>query len=138
MAKRFYVDTSAYLCILLGEKGSEPLRRELSGGELLSSTLLPLEAYRTLVQLAREGRIQPGHLQDTIDHLDRDLEQFLLRDLSLDLCRMRTMPVVQTPRSLDLAHLYTAWWFHERQPLSRFVSLDQPQTTAARELGLPV
>ena len=45
------------------------------------------------------------------------------------------MPIVSTPRSLDLAHLRTALWFHEREPLSRFVSLDTAQTQAARELG---
>jgi len=58
--------------------------------------------------------------------------------LALDLCRWRVMPIVSTPRSLDLAHLRTALWFHQRQPLTRFVSLDMPQNQAARELGLPV
>jgi hypothetical protein len=48
------------------------------------------------------------------------------------------MPVITTPRSLDLAHLRTAVWFHEQDPLIRFVSLDGDQTMAARELGLPV
>jgi len=47
------------------------------------------------------------------------------------------MPIVSTPRSLDLVHLRTALWFHQRQALTRFVSLDTPQTQAARELGLP-
>jgi prevent-host-death family protein len=41
-------------------------------------------------------------------------------------------------RSLGLAHLRTALWFHAREPLSRFVSLDTAQTQAARELGLPL
>ena len=48
------------------------------------------------------------------------------------------MPIVSTPRSLDLAHLRTALWFHEREPLARFVSLDATQIQAARELRLPV
>jgi len=48
------------------------------------------------------------------------------------------MPIVSTPRSLNLAHLRTALWFHQRQLLTRFVSLDVPQNQAARELGLPV
>ena len=45
---------------------------------------------------------------------------------------------VSTPRSLDLAHLRTAMWFHAREPLRRFVTLDEAQADAARELGLPV
>ena len=40
MAGRFYVDTSAYLAILLGEAGATALVRELAGGELLTSSLL--------------------------------------------------------------------------------------------------
>jgi PIN domain nuclease of toxin-antitoxin system len=135
---RYYVDTSAYLCVLLGEAGGERLARELRGGHLLSSTLLALEAERTLVQLSRAGRLSPEDVQSAVEQLGQDLSQFVLRDLTLDLCRSRVMPIVSTPRSLDLAHLRTALWFHEREPLSRFVSLDTAQTQAARELGLPL
>jgi hypothetical protein len=137
-AGRFYVDTSAYLCVLLGEAGWEPVARTLEGGHLLSSVLLALEAERTLVQLSRTGRLSPADLQDALARVEQDLAQFTLRDLTLDLCRSRVMPIVSTPRSLDLAHLRSALWFHEREALARFVSLDAVQVQAARELGLPV
>src|SRR5688572_29218289 len=52
--QRFYVDTSAYLCILLGEAGWESLSKELAGGEMLASVLLLLEAHRNLIRLTRE------------------------------------------------------------------------------------
>jgi hypothetical protein len=135
---RYYVDTSAYLCVLLGEQGWERIARQLEGAQLFSSALLALEAERTLVMLSRAGRLSPEDLASAIERLTEDLAHFMLRDLTLDLCRSRAMPVVSTPRSLDLAHLRTALWFHERQPLSRFVSLDAAQTQAARELGLPL
>ena len=135
---RYYVDTSAYLCVLLGERGWERIARELAGGLLLSSAILALEAERTLVQLSRAGRLSPQDMQDAVERLGSDLSQFVLRDLTLDLCRSRVMPIISTPRSLDLAHLRTALWFHEREPLRRFVSLDTAQTQAARELGLPL
>jgi len=138
MAKRFYVDTSAYLCILLGESGHEMLRRELAGAELVSSVLLVLEAGRNLVRLSREGILNAAEFRDCAAALESDMEQFLLRDLTLDLCGFRTMPVVSTPRSLDLAHLRTALWFHEQERLTRFVSLDETQMVSAREIGLPV
>jgi hypothetical protein len=48
------------------------------------------------------------------------------------------MSIVTTPRSLDLAHLRTALWFHEREPLTRVVTLEETLATAAREAGLPV
>lgn len=137
-AERYYVDTSAYLCLLLGEAGWQQLARELDGTQLLSSSLLALEAERTLVHLSRAGRLTPAELQNALDRLGRDLEHFAVRDLTLDLCQWRIMPIVSTPRALDLAHLRTALWFHQRQALTRFVSLDAPQNQAARELGLPV
>ena len=138
MAKRYYVDTSAYLCVLLGEKGAEALSRELEGGELLVSSLLLLEAHRNLVRLSRQGMLSAVRLQDASDRLDADVRMFVVRDLTLDICQQRDMPIISTPRSLDLAHLRTALWFHRRQPIHRFVSTDVAQKLAAREFGLPV
>lgn len=60
------------------------------------------------------------------------------RDLTLDLCRSRIMSIVSTPRSLALARLRTALWFHERDVLTRFVSRDAGRVQGARELGRPV
>lgn len=134
---RFYVDTSAYLCVLLGEAGAGPLIAELAGGELLSSSLLALEAYRTLVRLSREGLLSASDFRKVAARLDDDLEQFSLRDLTLELCRERVIPLTSTPRSLDLVHLWTALWFHRQEPIARFVTVDEPQGQAARELGLP-
>jgi hypothetical protein len=48
------------------------------------------------------------------------------------------VPAVTTPRSLDLAHLGSAPWFHASERIDRFVTLDDSQEEAARELGLPV
>jgi hypothetical protein len=101
--ERHYVDTSAYLCVLLGEAGWQRLAGEMDGTQLVSSSLLVLEAERTLVQLSRAGRLTPAELQNALDRLGRDLDHFALRDLTLDLCRWRVMPIVTTPRSLDLA-----------------------------------
>lgn len=138
MAPRHYLDTSAYLAVLLGESGSEAIQREISGSQLLASVLLVLEARRTLVKLAREGSISASALTAALGRIEEDLDSLVLRDLTLDLCATKPVPLVTTPRSLDLAHLRTAMWFHDREPITGFVSLDRSQNTAARELGLPV
>jgi PIN domain nuclease of toxin-antitoxin system len=135
---RYYVDTSAYLNVVLGEAGSAELVTELHAGRLLSSVLLALEAERTLVNLSRRGRLTPEQLQEALSRLRDDMRAYELRDLTFDLCISRVMPIVSTPRSGDLAHLRTALWFHERHALTRFVSVDVGQNQAARELGLPV
>jgi hypothetical protein len=53
------------------------------------------------------------------------------------LCASSLLPPLVTPRSLDLAHLRTALWFHAAEPLERFVTMDPSQEEAARDLGLP-
>ena len=135
---RLYLDTSAYLCILLGEEGSEPLSRETDAAELLSSVLLVLEARRNLIRLAREGTLTADRYQTSLDRLEQDTNRFVLRDVTLDLCQSMTLPAVITPRSLDLAHLRSALWFHAAEKIDRFVTMDTSQEQAAKELGLPV
>jgi hypothetical protein len=126
------------LCILLGEDGSERLSRETEAAELLSSVLLVLEAKRNLIRLAREGTLAGKQYKTAIDRLYQDVVRFSLRDVTLELCQSIMMPAVATPRTLDLAHLRTALWFHAAQKIDRFVTMDAAQEQAARELGLPV
>jgi hypothetical protein len=136
--RRLYLDTSAYLCLLLAEEGWEGLSRETDGAELLSSVLLVLEARRNLIRLAREGALKPEQYKTCIGRVDQDTSLFVLRDLTLDLCQSNLVPAVTTPPSLDLAHLRSALWFHAAQPIVRFVTMDGSQEQTARELGLPV
>jgi PIN domain nuclease of toxin-antitoxin system len=135
--RRVYVDTSAYLCILLGEDGSDRLLKATDGAGLYSSVLLVLEAKRNLTRLARETALTPEQYRACIDRVEQDAGLFVLRDLTLDLCQSNLMPAVTTPRSLDLAHLRTALWFHAVEPLEQFLTMDSSQEEAARELGLP-
>jgi len=135
---RFYVDTSAYLCVLLGEDGAAEMAEAFDGARLYSSVLLVLEARRNLVRLTRGGQLATKKLNDLLDRVQQDVELFTLRDLSIELCADPTLPAMTTPRSLDLAHLRTALWFHRREPLQRFLTCDDGQRQAARELGLPV
>ena len=136
--RRLYLDTSAYLCILLAEEGWEGLSKETDGAELLSSVILVLEARRNLIRLAREGALKPEQYKTCIRRVEQDTSLFVLRDLTLDLCQSNPVPAVTTPRSLDLAHLRSALWFHASERIDRFVTLDGSQEEAAKELGLPV
>jgi hypothetical protein len=137
-APRLYLDTSAYLTLLVHDPGWERLSDETAGAQLLSSVLLLLETKRTLVRLAREGVLRPEQYKVCVERVESDARMFTLRDLTLDICSSTVMPAVSTPRSLDLAHLRTALSFHTAEPLDRFVTLDVSQEEAARELGLPV
>lgn len=136
--RRLYLDTSAYLCVLLDQEGAKRLSDETSGAELLSSVLLVLEARRNLIRLAREGVLDAAQYEQCMARVDTDVDLLVLRDLTLDLCAPTPLPAVATPRSLDLGHLRTALWFHAAEPIARFVTTDTTQAQAARELGLPV
>ena len=136
--RRLYLDTSAYLCILLAEEGWDGLSKETDGAELLSSVILILEARRNLIRLAREGALKHEQYKICIERVEHDTSLFVLRDLTLDLCQSNLVPAVATPRSLDLAHLRSALWFHAGEGIDRFVTMDGSQEQAARELGLPV
>jgi hypothetical protein len=135
---RLYLDTSAYLTLLVRDPGWERLADKTAGAELLSSVLLVLETKRNLVRLAREGALKPEQYKVCVERVESDASTFTLRDLTLDICSSHVLPAVSTPRSLDLAHLRTALWFHTDEPLDRFVTLDVSQEEAAKELGLPV
>lgn len=136
--RRLYVDTSAYLCMLLAEDGADRLSAETAGAELLSSVLLVLETRRNLARLAREGALTPAQYTTCRDRAEEDQKLFILRDLTLDICESNLLPAIATPRSLDLAHLRTALWFHRDARIARFVTMDSAQEESARELGLPV
>ena len=136
--RRLYIDTSAYLCMLLAEDGAERLSAETAGAELLSSVLLLLETKRNLVRLARDGALTPAQYKTCLDRVEEDTQLFVLRDLTLDLCESNLLPAITTPRSLDLAHLRTALWFHADARITRFVTMDLSQEQAAKEIGLPV
>jgi hypothetical protein len=126
------------LCILLAEEGAERLSAATAGAELLSSVLLVLEARRTLVRLAREGALKPEQYKACLDRVEDDTNVLLLRDLTLDLCASNLLPAITTPRSLDLAHLRTALWFHAAEKIDCFLTMDASQEAAAKELGLPI
>ena len=136
--RRLYLDTSAYLCILLAEDGAAALSGDTAGAELLSSVLLVLEARRNLIRLAREGVLKPQQYEVCMNRVEDDMDLFVFRDLTLDLCASNPLPAIATPRSLDLAHLRTALWFHGAEHIERFVTMDALQAQAAKELGLPV
>lgn len=138
MTSQVYVDTSAYLCILFGEEGAAAMAERTKGALLCSSVLLVLESRRNIVRLARSGDLAPNKVHSLVERVQQDMQLFALRDLTHELCADPLLPALTTPRSLDLAHLRTAAWFHRRQPIREFLTKDELQRQAARELGLPV
>lgn len=138
MASRVYIDSSAYLAILLNEPRSGDLLEETKRKVLCSSVMLLIESERNIVRLSRQGVLADTEYDRACERLIRDKELFLLRDVTPDLCLSGLFPAVRTPRSIDLIHLRTARWFAEHGGLAKFITTDAVQLKAAEEIGLPV
>lgn len=137
MTPRIYLDTSAYLGILLGEKIAKSVLKVISNKILCSSILLLLEAERNIVRLSRDGILTAMDFNTAMDRMKDDREIFLLKEVTMDICLTGNFPPIRTPKTSDLIHLRSAMWFHADGGLDSFLTLDISQRMAAQELGLP-
>jgi hypothetical protein len=135
---RVYLDTLAYLDVLLGEPAVAKILKLISKKILCSSVLLLIEAERNLVRLSREGILSNEAYDRVQRRLKQDRELFLLREITFDLCLTGAFPPVQIPKSNDLIHLRTARWFQDQGGLEVFITTDGRQGKAAGDFGLPV
>ena len=138
MSDLVFLDTSAYLCILLGEAAASKLSKWLEGKALCCSTLLWVETERNLVHMTRQKLLSSEDYQSAFTQVRQDVELFLCQEITLGLCLSGEFPAVKIPRSNDLIHLCSALWFFRNRKLKGFVSLDEDQKQAAAEMGLPV
>jgi len=134
--ERIYLDTSAYLCVLLAEKGALAIVKNVRSKIICSSVLLVAETERNIVRMARAKIISQKTYEKVQRKLARDIDQFITRDLTSDICLSGQFPAIKTPKTADLLHIRTALWFKANGGLSKFISLDINQKIAALELGL--
>jgi predicted nucleic acid-binding protein len=122
-----YLDTSAFMKLVVDETESAALRRHLRHGHLRTSAiLLQTEALRAA------GRLSAGHLA---------VARGLLRGLALIHMDRRLYAAAATLappelRSLDALHVAAALALGS--DLVDFITYDSRMTTAARSHGLPV
>lgn len=136
--ERVYLDTSAYLAVLLGEQGSQAALRVISKKVPSSSSFLLIETERNLVRLSREKILSASDYRKSMDQVLEDREKFLFKDFTGDLCLTGSFPPVRIPRSSDLVHLRTALWFQQNGGLQLFMTFDEAQRDSAVDLGLPI
>ena len=123
-----YVDTTALLPIATGEEPvAESIRRKLEGFRyLLSANLLEAE-LRVIFSL--EGREFDDDMLSSI--------RWIMPNRGLDAEMAAVLRIAQLQPSW-LWHLATALFFAELAPGLAFVTLDEQQETAARDLGLAI
>ena len=123
-----YVDTTALLPVTYGEEPvAESMRQKLEGFRyLLSANLLEAEMRAAF---AFEGREFDDDVLSSV--------RWIMPNRRLD---VEISEVLQTAQlqPIRLWHLATALFFAELVPGLVFVTLDEQQETAARELGLTI
>lgn len=97
-----------------------------------------MEVERNLVRMTRENILSQKDYELTSKRFAEDIESFILKDVTLELCLHGRFPAIRTPRSNDLLHLRTALWFQSHGGIDGFITLDKNQSEAAKELGLEV
>ena len=131
-----YIDTSAFLAVLLGESESKKILAALGKKKICTSSLLVIESERNLIRMVREKIIEEDLYFSAREALETEIDKLIIKEFSLDLCMSSHFPTVKTPRSLDLAHLRTALWFKKQLECNDFLTLDRHQAGCAMELGL--
>src|SRR5688572_24291835 len=102
---RVYLDTSAYLAVLLDDSKAPGITNFLKNKILCSSTLLLIESERNLVRLFREKNISELEFSALSKRINSDIPGFIFRDLTPEICLTKQFPLIKTPKTADLIHL---------------------------------
>jgi hypothetical protein len=136
--KKIYLDTSAFLCLLLSEVNHEKIDRVIKNSLLYSSSFMILETERALVHLCRERKISTDDYKVLYDAAQTCIKSMAFYELTVDLCSNQDFPAIKTPRSADLVHLRTAKWLIENADVEGFLTVDRHQLDSAREMRIPL
>lgn len=120
-----YLDTSAFLKLVVAEKHSDALREALAGEALWSSILLDVEAHRAARRLGVAPDVVAGFLESVSLVAPGDTTFAAARDLQ-----------PHELRTLDALHLATA--LELGADLDAVVTYDRRLATACAEIGVEV
>ena len=132
-----YVDTSAFLRLVLAEAGA---LAELSSSEgLVSSELLAVESFRTIDRMRLQGALSPEEAASRRATVADWLEAVDLVLLQQPILARASEPLPTALGTLDALHLATAlvWRDRIRQPLV-MATHDAGLALGARSFGLHV
>ena len=124
----YYLDTSAFLKLIVAEKHSKALRTwaDRYDQSLVSSNLLQIESLRAARRLGPEVLLSTREM----------LRAVHLISLTSDICESAAELDPAITRSLDAAHLATA--LHLGSDLEAVVTYDERMSEAAAHLGVRV
>lgn len=126
-----YLDASALVKVVRGERGAIALQAYLQQAELASSELVLTEVPRALRRVAAE---LPGfQLEPALRRTAQLFDAIALRPIDDALLTGAGMLAEPALRSLDAIHVVTALHLY---PIDAFVTYDKRQAKVARLVGL--
>ncbi len=139
MAKPWiYVDTSAFLKLIIRESGTERMRRLVKEHRLLSSSVIAVECRSAVARRRREGKLIGSELDRALARIEEGLEaveMVLVSDPVLELAGAIVLRSVS--RTMDALHIASAFSFQDDAGMDvTFVTADRKQHQAARGEGL--
>jgi len=136
--KVIYLETSALLQWLLGQSGSEEVRRAVDLAEVVLTSMLTLtESERALIRAEGQGLLKGGDAQRLRGLLNRLQASWMRMAVSNDVLARASRPFpVEPVRTLDAIHLATALEFTAVFPDLRLLSFDDRVRNNAEALGI--
>jgi predicted nucleic acid-binding protein len=132
-----YAESSAIVAWLLGEEGSESVRRTLEASQIVTSRLTLLESDRALVRAVVAGRCPSAKLPVARAALAAASPHWGIAEVSaeiVDMARRTTFPR-EPIRTLDAVHVATLLSLQSLDPPLRVLSLDDRVRDTAALLG---
>jgi predicted nucleic acid-binding protein len=135
-----YVESSAVLAWLLGEKGGSLVRRALAGARtIISSDLTILECERVLIRAAFLGDLSEAAAANLGARLAAAAGAWNILRLAPDIIDRARKPFPAEPiRTLDALHVASALYARSAVPDLEILSLDERIRRVANALGIAV
>ncbi len=130
-----YFDTSVFLKLYVREKGSEEARKIARKSFILSSAILPAEAFSALTRKRLSGEIEEGTFNTLLNRIKKDLQYIEFVRLVDEVLQKVEDIVLNSPyRTLDAIHIASALIFEETSGINlKFVTSDKRQYEIARQ-----
>jgi len=136
--KVVYLESSALLQWLLGQSGSDKVRRAVDRAEVVLTSMLTLtEAERALIRAEEQDLLRGGDAQRLRGLLNRLQASWMRMAVSTEVLARASRPFpVEPVRTLDAIHLATALEFAAAFPDLRLLSFDDRVRNNAEALGI--
>jgi predicted nucleic acid-binding protein len=133
-----YIDTSAILAWLFGQRGADRVRETIDAHDLVTASVLTLlETERVLTRAETAGLVKASDAQKLRGLFRRESSAWMTMEISEEVRAIAGRPFpIEPVRTLDAVHLATALLFLRAYPDLEILALDGRIVANAAALGI--